>query len=64
MNKVIKYLNHNFVVFDEENDYAEFNCMVCNHSAALKYITYNWYHNIWDKLDISCEEVLIKKLLE
>jgi hypothetical protein len=63
---VINYMSHEFVLrhFDTSNTYAEFNCKICGIDAAMRYISYKWYYSIWKELDISCEEMVIKKLLE
>lgn len=75
MKKVINYFGHQFIlkhystdiiVFDNKciSSYGEFECEICKINSAIKFITYEWYYGLWKKLDISCEEMLIKKLLE
>ena len=61
----IKYLGHTFVParFCEDN-YSEFVCEICGLSAAIKHLSYDWYHETWKILDLSCGEIQIKKLLE
>ena len=58
-------LNHSFEETYAGDDYLK--CKVCNLKVfigeEILYI-YSWDFGTWKTLDISCEEILIKRLLE
>ena len=58
-------LNHSFEETYGGDDFLK--CKVCNLKVFIGeeiLYTYSWNDGIWNALDISCEEVLIKRLLE
>jgi len=70
MEKIIKYLGHEFIFIMYDNSwgtysyYAEYKCGICGVEAAVKYITFKWYYQLWKPLDLTCNEITIKKLIE
>lgn len=63
----IKYLSHELELV--HNYYFVYKCLNCNttvffHINHNKFLLQNSHGNFVDKLELSCSEIIIKKLLE
>lgn len=64
---MIKYLNHELIKISGTEFQIEYKCIKCNNDIFFNKKSNIYYqHNgeFWEFLKITCEEELIKKLLE
>ena len=67
MKNIINYMGHEFILKHPPApapNYGEFTCKICGLDAAMKFVYYTWHARIWDILDVTCDDMIIKKLLE
>lgn len=71
MMKYNKYYNgHNFIKCDKQRSfsYEDFQCMICNSKIQADYdnnmMFYNYINDFAKYSDLTCEEIVIKNLLE